>query len=236
MPHGRPCWTCKVGMQDVAKASSTDGHVRVCELAKVKQSHYTPMEAQWERWVTYSSYSILTSVLDGVSGQLHAPAALWRPVTIVQEAGWAPEPVWTQRLQEKSSRLCRESNLDRPVVKSVARHCINWATSSPCKLARAYIKLWLRRVLRQSEYTRADVKESSYATAASKVGFHCTAPRLACIFFTCVGRCILMPVEWVDACRKQASRRLGRNRGQCSQTGGESRRGSLPQWEWTRHV
>jgi hypothetical protein len=25
------------------------------------------------------------------------------PVPTVQEAGWAPEPVWTQRLEEKSS-------------------------------------------------------------------------------------------------------------------------------------
>jgi hypothetical protein len=43
----------------------------------------------------------------GVSGQHHAPAALYPrgkdpPVPIVQEAGWAPEPVWTQRLEEKS--------------------------------------------------------------------------------------------------------------------------------------
>jgi hypothetical protein len=43
----------------------------------------------------------------GVSGQLHAPAALFAPgkgppVPIVQETGWAPEPVWTQRLEEKS--------------------------------------------------------------------------------------------------------------------------------------
>jgi hypothetical protein len=42
----------------------------------------------------------------GVSGQHHAPAALLPPgkgppVPIGQEAGWAPEPVWTQRLQEK---------------------------------------------------------------------------------------------------------------------------------------
>jgi hypothetical protein len=41
----------------------------------------------------------------GVSGQHHAPAALLPPgkgppVPIVQEAGWAPEPVWTQRLEE----------------------------------------------------------------------------------------------------------------------------------------
>jgi hypothetical protein len=55
----------------------------------------------------YSSYSFSTSALDGVSGQRHAPAALLPPgkgptVPIVQEAGWAPEPVWTQRLEEKS--------------------------------------------------------------------------------------------------------------------------------------
>jgi hypothetical protein len=44
------------------------------------------------------------------------------PVPIVEEAGWAPEPVWTLRLEEKSFRLCQESNQDRPVVQSVARH------------------------------------------------------------------------------------------------------------------
>jgi hypothetical protein len=43
----------------------------------------------------------------GVSGQRHAPAAILPPgkgppVPIVQEAGWAPEPVWTQRVEEKS--------------------------------------------------------------------------------------------------------------------------------------
>jgi hypothetical protein len=43
----------------------------------------------------------------GVSGQHRAQAALyprWKdpPVPIVQEAGWAPEPVWTQRLEETS--------------------------------------------------------------------------------------------------------------------------------------
>jgi hypothetical protein len=46
------------------------------------------------------------------------------PVPIVQEIGWAPEPVWTQRLEEKSFRLCRGSNLDRPV----RRHHTDWAT------------------------------------------------------------------------------------------------------------
>jgi hypothetical protein len=41
----------------------------------------------------------------GVSGQRHAPATLLPPVKgpplpTVQEAGWAPEPVWTQRKEE----------------------------------------------------------------------------------------------------------------------------------------
>jgi hypothetical protein len=49
-------------------------------------------------------------------------------VPTVQDAGWASEPVWTQRLQEKSFRLCRGSNLDRPVVQPVARHYTAWAT------------------------------------------------------------------------------------------------------------
>jgi hypothetical protein len=43
----------------------------------------------------------------GVSGQRHAAAALLPPgkgppVPIVQEAGCAPEPLWTQRIEEKS--------------------------------------------------------------------------------------------------------------------------------------
>jgi hypothetical protein len=44
-------------------------------------------------------------------------------VPIVQEAGWAPETVWTLRLEEKSFLLCRGSNVYCPVVQSVARHC-----------------------------------------------------------------------------------------------------------------
>jgi hypothetical protein len=62
----------------------------------------------------------------GVSGQRHARPRFTpgerTPVPIVQEAGWAPEPVWTQRLDENSFRLCRGLNLDRLVVQSVARH------------------------------------------------------------------------------------------------------------------
>jgi hypothetical protein len=75
----------------------------------------------------YSSNSFTTSALYG--GEWSAsrpgralPAGKGPAVPIVQEAGWAPEPAWTQRLEEKSFRLCRGSNLDRLVVQSVARH------------------------------------------------------------------------------------------------------------------
>jgi hypothetical protein len=59
-----------------------------------------------------------------VSGQRHAPAALLPPgkgppVPIVQEAGWAPEPVWTQRLEEKSFALAGDRT---PIVQSDSLH------------------------------------------------------------------------------------------------------------------
>jgi hypothetical protein len=51
------------------------------------------MEEHGER--KYSSYSFMTSALGGVSGQRHVPVAL-NPRKRSLEAGWAPEPVWTQ--------------------------------------------------------------------------------------------------------------------------------------------
>jgi hypothetical protein len=42
-------------------------------------------------------------------------------------------PVWTQRLEEKYFWLCWGSNLDRPVVQSIARHYTDWATRAPHK-------------------------------------------------------------------------------------------------------
>jgi hypothetical protein len=50
------------------------------------------------------------------------------PVPIVQEAGWAPEPVWTQRLKEKSSASVGDRTL---IVQSVVRHYTDWATPAP---------------------------------------------------------------------------------------------------------
>jgi hypothetical protein len=96
----------------------------VAEL--VKSSPATRHGGAWgER--RYSSYSFSTSALDGAewSASRHGrtlPPGKGPPVPIVQEAGWAPEPVWTQKLEEKSFAPRRESKPDRPVVQPVVRH------------------------------------------------------------------------------------------------------------------
>jgi hypothetical protein len=53
----------------------------------------------------YSFYSFLTSALDGVEWLASRPGRALPPgkgppVPTAQEAGWAPEPVWTQSLEE----------------------------------------------------------------------------------------------------------------------------------------
>jgi hypothetical protein len=94
----------------------------LCFLDKVKQSRYTP----WRRLggEEYSSYSFTTSALDG--GEWSAsrlcralPPEKGSPVPIVQEAGCAPEPVWTKRLEEKSFAPAGDRT---PIVQPVVRH------------------------------------------------------------------------------------------------------------------
>jgi hypothetical protein len=64
----------------------------------------------------------------GVSGQHHALAALnprGKDPRYPLEAGWAPEQVWMQRLEEKSSASVGDRT---PVVQSVVSHYTDWAT------------------------------------------------------------------------------------------------------------
>jgi hypothetical protein len=72
----------------------------------------------------YSSYSFTTSALDGVEWSASRPVRALLPgkgppVPILQEAGWAPEPVWTQRLEEKFSAPAGDRT---PIVQPVVRH------------------------------------------------------------------------------------------------------------------
>jgi hypothetical protein len=74
----------------------------------------------------YSFYSFLTSALDGGEWsasppppRLALPPGKGSPVPIGQEAGWAPEPVWTQWLEEKSSASVGDRT---SIVQPVVRH------------------------------------------------------------------------------------------------------------------
>jgi hypothetical protein len=83
----------------------------------------------------YSSYSSLTSALE--RGEWSAsrpgralPPGKEPPVPIVQEAGWAPEPVWRQRLEEKKSAFVGDRTL---VVQSAVRHSANRLARDTCR-------------------------------------------------------------------------------------------------------
>jgi hypothetical protein len=99
-----------------------------CIYVEVKQSHNTPTEAQGGRVVIIL---LTTSSLDEGEWSASRPGRALPPVPTGQEAGWAPESVWIQRSEEKSSCLCRASNLDCPVVQSVVRHYTDWPTPAP---------------------------------------------------------------------------------------------------------
>jgi hypothetical protein len=73
----------------------------------------------------FLSRAFSTSKLDGGEWSASRPARALppgkgHPMSIVQEVRWAPEPVWTQRLEKTSSASVRDPT---PVVQSVVRHC-----------------------------------------------------------------------------------------------------------------
>jgi hypothetical protein len=108
-------------------------NIKANEACKVKLSHYTPWRRLGGR--QYSSYSFLTSSLDGGEWSPSRPSrallqAKGPPVPIGQEAGWAPEPVWTQTLHEKSSASVGDRTL---VIQSVFSHKTDWATPAPMR-------------------------------------------------------------------------------------------------------
>jgi hypothetical protein len=71
----------------------------------------------------YSTDIFFTSALEGDEWSASRPGRALPPgkepsVPIIQEAGWAPEPVWTQRLEEKSSASVASRT---PAIQSVVR-------------------------------------------------------------------------------------------------------------------
>jgi hypothetical protein len=83
----------------------------------------------------HSSYSFSASALDRGEWWASHPGRALPPgrgplVPTEQEAGWAPEPVWTQRLEEKSSAPVGDRTSGRP-VRSQSQY---WLSYSGCHL------------------------------------------------------------------------------------------------------
>jgi hypothetical protein len=56
------------------------------------------------------------------------PAALYPRALIGQDAEWGSDPIWTQRLEEKSFASAGKQT---PVVQSIVRHGTDRATPAP---------------------------------------------------------------------------------------------------------
>jgi hypothetical protein len=108
-----------------------------------------------------SSYSFTTSVLDRGEWSESRPGFALPPgkgpqVPTVQEAGWAPEPVWTQSLEEKSLASAGDWT---SIVQSVARDYMDSAARFPlcdCSLHIIIIGDALN-VLNYMEYARWNI-------------------------------------------------------------------------------
>jgi hypothetical protein len=82
----------------------------IIKKGKVKQFRYTPWRRLGER--RYSSYSFTTSALDGGEWSASRPGRAFIPGGRTPgthcTGGWALEPVWTQRIEEKSFAPARD--------------------------------------------------------------------------------------------------------------------------------
>jgi hypothetical protein len=70
---------------------------------QIERSSPTTLHEGAGRDKRFSSHSFMTLALDGGEWSASRPGRALPPVPIAQETGWAPEPVWTQRLEKKSS-------------------------------------------------------------------------------------------------------------------------------------
>jgi hypothetical protein len=87
----------------------------------------------------------------GLSGQGHAPAALYpgerTPGTHCTGGLVGPRDGLDTEVRGKISCLCQGSKLDRQVAQSIARHYTDWATPAPILLR--YKVVFIRNISRQ---------------------------------------------------------------------------------------
>jgi hypothetical protein len=98
-------------------------HTNCPDVSKTKLSYYRHADDKWE--MKHSSYSFLTPALDGAEWSASLPGRALPlgkgpPVRNGQEAGWIPQLVCTQRLEEKSFASAG-IELRSPVVQTVVR-------------------------------------------------------------------------------------------------------------------
>jgi hypothetical protein len=83
----------------------------------------------------YSSYSFLTSALDGGEWSASRPGRVLPPGKRTPGTHWIGGWVGPRAGLDAGARrkicLCRGSNLDRPIVQPVVRHYTAWATATP---------------------------------------------------------------------------------------------------------
>jgi hypothetical protein len=91
----------------------------------------------------YSSYSFTTSALHGGWVVSVTPRPRFTPGERTHGTHWTGSQVGPRagldtEARGKISCLCQGSNLDRPVVQSVARHYTDWATPAPTCLFKLF--------------------------------------------------------------------------------------------------
>jgi hypothetical protein len=87
----------------------------------------------------YSSYSFTTSALDGGEWSASRSGRAFTPGERIPgthcTGGWVgPRAGLDTEIRGKILCPCRGSNLDHPVVQSVARHYTDWATPAPTSI------------------------------------------------------------------------------------------------------
>jgi hypothetical protein len=114
--HGRTLFACtSSGRRTVGPFAAAPPHRYPHPTVKGKVVPLHTLEVQGQR---YSPYSFTASALDGVSGQYHAPVALYpgkgTPVPIVQEGPRARDGIWSRsRVSRLTSHSPKRSRISR---------------------------------------------------------------------------------------------------------------------------